>query len=110
MAVDFPGVPPFTGNLPSWVQRAYEVINNLLRGKMNVSALVTLTAGVTTTTITDARIGSETHIIFTPTTANAAAALATTYVSETNRVNGSVDITHANAGTTDRTFRISMIG
>jgi hypothetical protein len=106
----FPGVPAYLTDQAEWIKRAARVLNNVLIGKMNVSDLVTLTANDTTTTITDSRLGVETAVLLVPTTANAAGALATTYVSETGRVNGSAVITHANAATTDRTFRFVMIG
>lgn len=112
MSTEYPAVPGFTGNIPSWIQRASTVINNILQGKMNVSTTLTLDANAASTTITDARIGFETHVILTPTTANAAAELGngTLYISETSRVNGSVVVTHANNAQTDRTFRVSYIG
>jgi hypothetical protein len=66
---------------------------------------VTLTANAASTVLTDDRIGYDSAILLQPTTANAAAALATTYISETGRVNGAVTITHANNAQSDKTFR-----
>jgi hypothetical protein len=107
---EFPGVPLHLPDHSEWIKRAARMLNNLLIGKMNVSDLVTLRENETTTTIQDSRLGVETAVLLVPTTANAAGALATTSVSETGRVNGSVVITHANAATTDRTFRFVLIG
>jgi hypothetical protein len=70
---------------------------------------VTLTANASSTTLTDARIRYDSPIILVPTTANAAGALATTYISESSRVNGSAVITHANNAQSDKTFRV-LIG
>jgi hypothetical protein len=76
----------------------------------DITFLVTLAAGATSTPVTDARITGTTAILLQPATANAAAALATTYVSETGRVNGTVSITHANSAQVDRTFRVKLGG
>lgn len=107
---DFPGVPNYLPDHAEWIKRAARMLNNLLIGKMNVSGLVTLRDNQTTTTIEDSRIGVETAVLLIPTTANAAAALATTYISESGRVNGEAEITHANAASVDRTFRFILIG
>lgn len=69
--------------------------------------VVTLTAGATVTVVTDPTVTPDTVIIFDPLTATAAAeqAAGTMYVLAADRLLGSFTITHANAGTTDRTFR-----
>ena len=77
-------------------------VNEILKGRANNTGSVTLTAGATTTTVTDNLFGSNMVPLLVPTTANAAAALATTYVSA--RANGSFTLTHANAATSNRTF------
>lgn len=76
-----------------------EALHNLTKKR---SGTVTLTASATTTTVTDKSITSESVIALMPTTANAAAALGTTYVSA--RSKGSFTLTHANNAQTDRTF------
>ena len=66
---------------------------------------VTLTTSSTTTTVTDARMGSDKTVLLIPTNSNAASEnwhLST-------KGNGSFVITHANAGTT-RTFDYIIIG
>jgi hypothetical protein len=92
----------------------HTAVNSLLQGKINAVSTVTLTANVATTTMTDARISSRSFISFQPTTANAAAALATLYTSGqtggTGTVTGSVVINHANNAQTDRTFNVLIIG
>ena len=85
-----------------------EAANLALQGKtLNVNS-VTLTQNQTTTTITDERIGTESCLPFMPTTANAAAAVSTTYVSA--RGKGTATLTHANNAQTDRTFVYAVIG
>ena len=72
---------------------------------------VTLTAGVTSTVYVGPNVNELAQVFLFPKTANAAAALATTYAA-ISRIAGvnTVTITHANAGTTDRTFAIAVIG
>lgn len=91
-----------------------DAIRSLIRGRSNATIVVTLTANATTTTITTAEapnMNENAYAFFTPLTANAAAALATTYAA-ISRVSGSLQmtITHANAATTDRTFAIEIRG
>lgn len=85
-----------------------ERVNRLNQGKFNAVTTLTLTANAASTTLTDTRIGALTWIGLMPTTANAAAALATTYVSA--RANGSATITHANDANVDKTFNVLLIG
>jgi hypothetical protein len=92
----------------STIDQIVNAINAILRGRSNATGSVTLTASVTTTTITDARISADSVIFLMPTTANAAGAVATTYQGTT--ANGSVIIHHANAGSTDRTFKYVICG
>lgn len=101
-----------TADIQHWARRAGRVINAMLIGKLNCGGTVTLTASVATTTLTDPRMGFASHVVLTPTTANAAAEIGngTLFVSETGRLNGSVVITHANNAQADRVFRYSLIG
>ncbi len=85
-----------------------ERVNRLNQGKMNAVTTLTLTANAATTTFTDVRIGGMSYIGFSPTTANAAAELATLYVSA--KANGSATLTHANNAQTDRTYDVLIIG
>jgi hypothetical protein len=89
-------------------RRIVEAINTLQRGKMNAVTSLTLTANTTTTTLTDSRIGGGTYIDLSPTTADAAGAVASTYVSA--KAKGSATITHANSVSTTRTFDVLLIG
>lgn len=83
-------------------------VRQLVRGRCNAVGTVTLAAGVTTTTVTAPFVvAAGSGISLMPTTANAAAALATTFLTPAN---GSFTITHANNAQTDRTFRWSARG
>lgn len=77
-------------------------VNELLKGRANNVGEVTLTASVTSTTVTDTRIKSQMKIFLSPKTANAAAAITNVYVSSVD--DGSFTLTHTSTGTTDRTF------
>lgn len=101
--------PPAVGPLlPGWLRGLKEVVNNILRGKLNNTGTVTLTPSAITTTITDNRIGGSSTIHLQPTTANAAAALATTYPSTPGA--GTVVINHANDAQVDKTFLYAILG
>lgn len=86
-------------------------IRQLIAGRSNSTGRVTLTAGATSTTIGGANVNEDAEIFLIPRTANAAAALATTYAT-ISRISGvpTVTITHANTGTTDRTFGYDVRG
>ena len=90
-----------------WLTSIAASVRNIMDGKINTVGSVTLTASVASTTITDSRIGPNSAVTLTATTANAAAALATTYVTAGE---GSAVITHANAVSTDRTFKYVILG
>lgn len=83
-------------------------IKQLWQGRSDAVGTVTLRAGFTTTTVTRAvdkaaiNVAQTQQIFLAPKTANAAAALATTYVSAIGQ--GTFTLTHANAVSTDRTF------
>lgn len=85
-------------------------VNVLGDGASNATGEVTLAAGTTTTTVTDNKFESSMVVVLQPKTANAAAALATTYITDANKSKGSFVITHANAATLDRTFGYVRLG
>lgn len=85
-------------------------LNRMNSGKINVSADVTLTPSATTTDVEDSRLSVDSVILFDAMTANAAAELAAGSCYISSRLNGICTITHANAGSTDRTFRLLIIG
>ena len=106
--------PDSLPDVSEWCRRMSRVINGAMQGKTNNTSdtAVTLTANAATTTVTEApnRIGETTVILFMPTTANAATAMANVYVSSRSVANNTFTITHANNAQTDRTFNYVLIG
>jgi hypothetical protein len=82
---------------------------NMLRGKLNVTGSVTLTANAASTTVNAPNIGPDSVILFSPTTANAAAALTGMYISAQTAETSFV-ITHANNAQADKTFGYVILG
>ena len=111
---DRPEVPTTWGNfdhpteLHNMARLLGEAINDTLRGRSNAVTTLTLTAAAATTTLTYRLIHPGSRFILTPTTANAAGALATTYFATPG--NGSVVVNHANNAQTDRTFNVAILG
>ena len=88
--------------------RILRAIRELFEGRSNAVGEVTLRASQTTTTVTAPNVGAGSKPQLTPKTANAAAALATTYVSTVSA--GSFVITHASNSQTDKTFLWVALG
>lgn len=84
-------------------------IRELIEGRSNAAGTVTLTANAAATTVTKGTINANAGVFLFPKTANAAAALATTYAAVATG-GGSFVITHANNAQTDRTFYYVVIG
>lgn len=98
---------PLDGGSPRDVA---QVVNNILRGKINSVGSVTLAANAASTTINDSRVTANSMILFTPQTAHAAA-IALPYVLKANITEGaSYVITHANDANTDKTFVVCILG
>lgn len=87
------------------IRRLVLAINVNADGKYGT---VTLAAGATSTTLTDVNLTAASVISLTPTTANAAAAIATTFIGAV--VIGGATITHANNATVDRIFKYAVTG
>ncbi len=92
------------------LSRIVDLINRIVDGRTLNKGTVTLTAsaGSTQVTLQAGQINENSVITLSPRTANAAAALGTTYVSD--KANGSFTLTHANNAQTDRTFDYSWTG
>lgn len=88
--------------------RVVGAIRQLAQGRSNAVGTVTLAASVTTTVVAAEHCADTSKVFLTPTTANAAGAVATTYVSSVG--NKTFTLTHASAATTDRTFGYIAIG
>mgnify|MGYP001564355644 CR=1 FL=1 len=92
------------------VVQIVRAIRDLFMGRSNAMGEFTLTAGATSTTVTATNCGDQSVISITPRTANAAGALATTYITASDTTPGQFIVTHANTGTTDRIFAYSIQG
>jgi hypothetical protein len=100
-----PKIPPGGFDNP---RRYADAINRVVEGRLEAYTSVTLTPGATTTTISQQNISRNSVILLSPRTANAAAALATTFVSAV--ADGSATLTHSNNAQVDRTFGVVWIG
>lgn len=106
----YPAIPITYGDEAQHRRIIAEKANQLNQGKFNCFIELTLTHDVGTTTLTDARISAFSVLSFMPTTANAAAEIPTLYVDEATMQTGSAIISHSNAATTDRSFRVGIFG
>lgn len=94
---------PLLQNRENIIQWSHQLLRQLeLLVKPYYNGEVTLTENVTTTTVSDGGVYKGDRVFLQPTTANAAGAVPTTFISTVDT--GSFIITHANAATTDRTF------
>jgi len=87
-------------NLLQWSHQLIKQLEFLVKPLYNDE--VTLEANVTTTIVSDGGVFIGDKVFLQPITANASAALPTTFISSVD--DGTFTITHANAATTDRTF------
>ena len=97
-------IPP-GGETP---RRLADSFNRVVEGRTDNYGTFTITANAASTAVTNRLVSEDSTIVLMPTTANAAAALATTYIATV--ANGSFTVTHANNAQTDRTFRYAWIG
>ena len=119
MSTLVPAVPPVSETGTNEKEHRREIaklLNTVLRGKLNATLSgVTLTANAASTTLTDSRIGFYSWIWLMPTTAHAAAELASgnlyfdTFKSGAGKP-GSCIIHHSNNAESDRTYVALIIG
>jgi hypothetical protein len=88
--------------------RLFDQMEGVLNGQTRNRGTVTLTANAASTSVDDARFQSAQTVVLMPTTANAAAAIATTYVSA--RTAKQFTLTHANNAQVDKTFEYIFVG
>lgn len=88
------------------IPRHAEALHLLTRNRWGE---VTLTAGATTTTVTDPTVTPDTIFSFDPLTASASTEVGM-HVLAGDRLLGSFTITHANSAVADRTFRWEASG
>ena len=86
-----------------WIQEANQ-------GHLSNTGLVTLTANVASTIVTDARAGANSVILFMPQTANASTEIGNGTIYVATQGKQTFTITHANAASVDRTFRYAILG
>lgn len=87
-----------------------QAIEQIDQGRLNCSGTFTLAASATTTTVPAPTVAPDTNIVFSAASLDAAAALATTYILPAHVSAGSFIVSHASAGSTDRTFNWIAIG
>lgn len=106
----FPGIPKLLSDEKEHRRQIAQMLNDRVnRGKFNCTITVTLAVSpAVTTTLTDERIGYTSYVDFMPTTAAAATAKASIYV--TNLVKGSLTINHAASTSTVQTFVAVILG
>ncbi len=83
-------------------------IRQLAEGRSNAVGSVTLTANDTSTVVTAQNCGPDSFVYLMPKTANAAAALATTYIATIAA--GTFTVTHANTADADKEFGFICLG
>ncbi len=83
-------------------------INQLIQGRSNACGRVTLRNGQATTPVIAPNCGKGACVFLFPATANAAAALATTYVADADVIAGQFTITHASAATPRSFYWIAL--
>lgn len=87
--------------IAQWMREAHQ-------GHLGNVGTVTLGTSTAATSVVDFRVGVNSFIGLMPTTANAASAIAATYVS--SRSAEGFTISHANNATNDRTFVYCVLG
>lgn len=107
-------VSPIKTSYPDWqsaVSAIAGVLNRVIGGERNSIGRVTLTPDADYTTVTDQRVGVNRMIsLGQPITANAAAAIPTTYIDPADIGVATFKIRHANNSQTDRTFNYEIKG
>jgi len=90
------------------IWRVVQAVIQLVQGRHNACDRFTLTPGATTTVVSHVNCSKDCEPQFSARTANAAAALATTYISAVDQ--GSFTVRHANNAQTDREFGFTVTG
>lgn len=88
--------------------RIVQAIRQLIQGRSDAVLQVTLTPSATTTVVSAINCSKDSQVFLSPRTANAAAAVPTTWISAV--ANGSFTITHSSTVSIDRTFGIVCLG
>lgn len=88
------------------------ILRQLIEGRSNAVGTVTLAhdGSATSTTVTAVNCGPNSVVMMTPTTAHAAAVVATTYVKTSDVTPRQFIVTHAATSNTDVTFFYVCLG
>lgn len=92
------------------ISKIVTAIRDLFMGRSNAMGEFTLTPAATSTVVVAMNCGEQSRISITPQTANAAAALATTYIVQSEVVPGQFTVRHASDAQVDKTFSYSIRG
>lgn len=92
------------------ITRIVQAVNEVVDGRHNAANTVTLTPGATTTVVSHPNCSLDCQPMLSARTANAAAAVATTYIKQVDILQGQFTITHANNAQVDRTFGYTVTG
>lgn len=87
-----------------------EKVNQINQAKFNCFIDFTLTHDADSSLLKDARLGAYSFLGFMPMTANAAAELTALYIPQATMVNGQAEVFHSNSATTDRSYRVGILG
>lgn len=99
---------PVVGTFEKDLTKYAQAIKELGQGRSNAVGTVTLRASQTTTTVAAPNCGAGNVVLLFPATANAAAIVASTYVSSV--APGQFVITHPSNVNTDKTFYWVALG
>lgn len=91
-------------------QRIIDAIMQLATGRQDSVGDVTLRPNQATTVVSFANCSTDSRVFLFPQTANAAAAVPTTYILQADILRRSFTIRHANNAQVDKTFSYLVIG
>ena len=98
------------GAVIAWLSGLRDIVNNIMRGKINATLDVTLIVSAPSTTVSDARIGGSCGIYLMPLSANAAAEIGNGTIWWGPPGSQTVTLNHASNAQADRSFRLLIIG
>src|ERR1700742_733520 len=101
-------VPPFQPDSKAHRQAISNWAINVNQGKLPVVGNVTLAASTVNTVVSDIRVGINSFIGLSPTTANGASAMPTCWISSFGKQ--TFTITHSSTASVDKSFRYCVLG
>ncbi len=111
----FQGPPPYLRtNLDNWARSIGDVVTGHHNGKTNNTGTLTLAANTVSSVVTLAtgRLGLDTIVLLSPTTASAATEFGagSIYVSSRDVSGATFTLTHANTADADKIFDYVLVG